>query len=140
MTEPKSRGVWGDPHGARMVLDALGGPARPDGPVRSREGPREPLRGPYRGRCGNGAHPAVYVGKGASRALLEPASDGCELEASVDSPHLKLCDQCLAKYKGAAPQYREHVAALGARSPMPGLCYHGQKPHQCEANCKEFNK
>lgn len=140
MTERSPRGVWGDPSGARAVLEALGGPASGSAALRSTEGPREPLRGPYRGRCGNGAHPAVYVGKGASRALLEPASDGCEREVSVDSPHLKLCDRCLAKYRGAAPKYREHVAALGARSPMPGLCYHGQKPHQCEANCKEFNK
>lgn len=133
MTDPaRPRGVYGDPAGARAVLDALGGPAPASGTSRSPQPPVAPPRGPYRGRCGNGAHPAVYAGKGAARVLVEPGSEGCEREvaAEVGDRHnyLKLCEVCLRKYHGAGTVRERSGRDTHAR--MPGLCEHGLKPHQ----------
>lgn len=135
VTDPKGRGVWGDATGARGVLDALGGPSPASTPARS---PQAPVAAPraYRGRCANGEHPAVYAGKGAARVLVEPASEGCASEVAESREDrrnfLKLCEKCLAKYKAETVIPREHVAATDTHTPMPGLCWHGQRSHQCQ--------
>lgn len=136
VTDPKGRGVWGDATGAKGVLDALGGPSPASTPGRSPQPPVAAPRGPYRGRCGNLAHPAVYAGKGAARVLVEPESEGCpdEVAESREDRHnyLKLCEKCLVKYKAEDAIPREHVALTTTHVPMPDLCWHGQKEHQCQ--------
>jgi Rad3-related DNA helicase len=67
--------------------------------------------------------------------MVEQASDGCQNEVAEPKEgrrnYLKLCEKCLAKYKDETVVPREHVAATDTHTPMPELCYHGQKEHQC---------
>lgn len=133
MTRPVGRGLYGDPEGARGVLEALGGEI----PQRREPAPpmaREPQRA-YRGRCGNGQHEAQKTRIAGKVIELQAASSGCDNEAAPDPNPLKLCEKCLAKYRGAMPVPREHEAALDRVESMPGLCSHGQRAWQCEGIC-----
>lgn len=154
----RGRGMYGDADGARGVLSALGGDVcsfcegsgepcacnngKPGQRARGTSTPEpraKTVRGPYRGRCGNGAHPAQYLGHGESRVMVSPASEGCDGEVAAPEEgarnHLKLCPKCIAKYRAAMPVERQHEAALGRHEPMAGLCFHGLRPWQCAGTC-----
>lgn len=133
MTE-RGRGLYNDPSGARAVLDAIGGSYAP---LRTDAGaPPEPMRGVYRGRCGNRMRAPAYVGHGLSRVMVDPGYDGCSNEVAADAGHLKLCVECYVRYRSAGTAVRvERARDLSDR--MPGLCNHGQRAHECGACIKK---
>lgn len=137
MTDPRPRGVWGDPSGARAVLDALGGPVGPRTTPDPSGSVQMAPRAAHRGRCGNGAHPEVSRGRGRDRVVLQEASEGCPNEVTDGRNVLRLCESCLAKYRAvvAPAEGRVLVAHLGAVKPAPGLCDHGLRAHQCQGIC-----
>lgn len=125
--------------GPSAILAALGvsaGPSREAAPVQSaRSASPPPGRVPFRGRCGNRSHPEIASGRGADRVVISESSEGCDGEVADGPNPLRLCARCLEKYRGAMPVPREHVAALGVRDPMPGLCFHGQRNGVCGGIC-----
>lgn len=78
----RGRGMYGDPEGARRVLEALGGPA-------AKPRPDYPAPAIYRGTCGN-------------RSPRQDGAGGCENEVAPPPNPLRLCEECLARYRAAA--------------------------------------
>ena len=151
-----SRAFYSDPSAARAVLDAIGGPVERPRRLSQPDAPNDapPERAKYRGRCGNLEHPPTWIKVGerrikadhCGRTACNRADDcpchcaeclgaeraGCGNEVCEESRFLRLCARCREKYRAMMPTDREHVAALDARRPMPGLCEaHGQRFGEC---------